>query len=116
MADDPYQVLGVERSDDLAHIRRAYLAQLRDHHPDVRPGDADAERRTRELNRAWEQVRARRAAPGGDVAPPPRPRRSTPAYSADQRAFRTAFTTASLRLALILFAFGLLLLLLALGR
>ena len=114
MADDPYQVLGVAPDADLAQIRRAYLAHLRVNHPDVRPGDADAEQRTRELNHAWEQVRRRRrnGASGYGTAgtPPTRGRPSTAAYSRARRDFRAAFTTATLRVALLMLAFGLLLL------
>jgi curved DNA-binding protein CbpA len=111
MADDPYQVLGVAPDADLAHIRRAYLAHLRVNHPDVRPGDAEAEQRTRELNHAWEQVSARRrtgaAGSGTDGAPQPRQRPSTVAYSHAHRDLRTAFTTATVRVALLVLAFGL---------
>lgn len=114
MADDPYTVLGVDPGADLSQIRRAYLAQLRASHPDLRPGDAAAEQRTRDLNRAWEQVRLRRAATPASTAPPPRPpTHATPqrrAYSAHRHDFRTAFTTATLRVALAVMAFGLLLL------
>lgn len=108
MPDDPYQVLGVDPRSDLAQIRRAYLAQLREHHPDLRPGDAAAEHRTRELNRAWEQVRRRGTGP--PMPPAPRPRARRPAYSGDQRSFRTAFTAATLRIALAMLALGLVLL------
>ena len=117
MSDDPYAVLGVEPSTDIAQIRKAYLAQLRQSHPDVRPGDTAAELRTRELNRAWEQVRNRRAsAPvqaAGSADPRcDRPDRSDvrPAYSHDQHRFRLAFTSATLRVALALVAIGLMLL------
>lgn len=115
MTDDPYRVLGVERDAEPAAIRRAYLAQLRANHPDVRPGDAAAEERTRRLNQAWDEIR--RQAPG-DVprAPAPSTRRSPAAraYSDQQRDFRAAFTTATLRIALVVVALGLVLL--ALGR
>jgi hypothetical protein len=114
MADDPYAVLGVEPSTDIAQIRKAYLAQLRRNHPDLRPGDTAAEQRTRELNRAWEQVRNRRpgaAAPSAVTADPRRDRRDIrPAYSHDQHRFRLAFTAATLRVALAVVAIGLMLL------
>lgn len=111
MADDPYRVLGVERGSDLAEIRRAYLARLRANHPDLRPGDRDAEERTRELNQAWERVRDRhgRASSSPPGAPQPRTRPETAAYSHHQRDFRSAFTAATLRVALIVLALGLVL-------
>ncbi|MBW3606687.1 MAG: J domain-containing protein [Actinobacteria bacterium] len=111
MADDPYQVLGVERDADPAAIRRAYLAQLRANHPDVRPGDAAAEERTRRLNQAWDEIR--RQAPGGvprTPAPLTRQQPAARAYSDQQRDFRAAFTTATLRIALAVVALGLVLL------
>lgn len=119
MPDDPYAVLGVEPGTDLADIRRAYLAQLRRNHPDVRPGDAAAEERTRALNWAWSQVRDRR--PAGARPAVARPPTATArgvaarrqASTQRQRAFRAAFTRATLRIALALMAFGLVLLALA---
>ncbi len=113
MADDPYRVLGIDRDADIAEIRRAYLAQLREHHPDLRPGDPAAEERTRELNRAWDQIRRRGSRPAA-ARPARRPPTSSSAYSHEQRAFRTAFTTATLRIAVAVVALGLVLI--ALGR
>ena len=109
MADDPYAVLGVDPGADLAELRRAYLRQLRLHHPDVRPGDAAAEQRTRELNRAWDQVKRRthRPRPAPSTA---RPRPPAHGYSHERHAFRVAFTSATLRVALALLALGLLIL------
>lgn len=119
MADDPYRVLGVDRDAAPATIRRAYLAQLRANHPDLRPDDGAAEERTRQLNRAWELIRRRTpGVPGSASAPSAastRPaRRVDAAYSHRQRDYRTAFTTATLRVALAVVALGLVLL--AFGR
>ncbi|CAN5904792.1 hypothetical protein BH23ACT10_BH23ACT10_21710 [soil metagenome] len=115
MADDPYRVLGVDRDAEPATIRRAYLAQLRANHPDLRPGDSAAEERTRQLNRAWELIRRRTPRVPGPVSAPgttsSRPaRRVDAAYSHRQRDYRTAFTTATLRVALAVVALGLVLL------
>lgn len=109
MADDPYHVLGVEQGTDLAQIRRAYLARLRANHPDVRPGDVEAEERTRQLNQAWEQVQARHGRGPSSQRGAPRARPAAAAYSRHQRDFRSAFTTATLRLALLVLALGLVL-------
>jgi len=111
MANDPYAILGVEPGTDIAQIRKAYLAQLRRNHPDLRPGDADAEQRTRELNHAWEQVRNRRAHAPAPASPTSLRRDVRAAYSADQHRFRLAFTSATLRVALAVVAIGLVLLL-----
>jgi hypothetical protein len=110
MADDPYDVLGVEPGTDIAQIRRAYLAQLRRSHPDLFPDDAAAEERTRELNRAWAEVtaRPRHPTPAAERVRPSR--QAHQAYSSDQRAFRAAFTTATLRVVLMVLAVGLALL------
>jgi hypothetical protein len=115
MADDPYDVLGVEPATDITQIRRAYLAQLRRSHPDLFPGDAAAEERTRQLNRAWAEVTVRhgRVAPAGTRTRPSR--QAQQAYSSDQRAFRTAFTTATLRVVLVVLAVGLALLAVQVG-
>lgn len=109
MADDPYAVLGADPSADMAQLRRAYLEQLRRSHPDLRPGDDAAEQRTRELNHAWEQICRRSNRPRSEQRPRPQ-RRPQPAYSNDQRDFRVAFTSATLRVALALLAVGFLLL------
>lgn len=109
MADDPYAVLGVDPGSDMAQLRRAYLAALRRNHPDLRPGDDAAAQRTRELNHAWEQIR-RRANRPQPAHRPRTPPRAQPAYSSDQRDFRVAFTSASLRVALAMLAFGFLVL------
>lgn len=115
MAEDPYRVLGVDRDADSAELRQAYLAQLRENHPDLRPGDAAAEERTRQLNQAWERIGRREPDPGASIRlDPARPRPAPPAYSHHQRDFRTAFTTATLRIALVVLALGLVLI--TLGR
>ena len=62
MNNDHYEVLGVEQDVDARTIRAAYLARMRVHHPDLRPGDAGE--RARQLNQAYEVLRdpVRRAA------------------------------------------------------
>ncbi len=51
---DYYQDLGVARDASQADIKRAYRKLARQHHPDVKPGDKDAERRFKEINEANE--------------------------------------------------------------
>jgi curved DNA-binding protein CbpA len=111
MADDPYDVLGVEPGTDITQIRRVYLNELRRSHPDLFPGDAAAEQRTRDLNRAWAEVSGRqvRGAPATGRRPAA-PRTPQPAYSDDRSDFRAAFTTATLRIVLAIVAIGLVLL------
>jgi len=51
---DYYEVLGVNRSDDQEEIKRAYRRLARQYHPDVNPGNKEAEERFKEINEAYE--------------------------------------------------------------
>jgi len=51
---DYYEVLGVPRSAGRDDIRKAYRRLARKYHPDLNPGDAEAERRFKELGEAYE--------------------------------------------------------------
>ncbi len=54
MADDPYQVLGVDRTADAAALRRAYRKLAKTLHPDVNPGDKAAEERFKQVAAAYD--------------------------------------------------------------
>ena len=51
---DYYEVLGVEKNADDAAIKRAYRQLAKKNHPDVNPGDKDAEERFKEINEAYQ--------------------------------------------------------------
>jgi curved DNA-binding protein len=51
---DYYDILGVGRDADEKEIKRAFRRLARKHHPDVNPGDPEAEERFKEINEAYE--------------------------------------------------------------
>ena len=60
----PYDVLGVARDANQQQIKRAYQQKMREYHPDRVAGAAKeiqqlAEKRAKELNAAYEQLRER---------------------------------------------------------
>ena len=50
---DYYEVLGVDRSADESAIKRAYRSLAKKYHPDVNPGDKEAEQKFKEVNEAY---------------------------------------------------------------
>ncbi len=55
MADkrDYYEVLGVERGADEATLKQAYRNLAKKYHPDLHPGDEEAEQKFKEVNEAY---------------------------------------------------------------
>ncbi|MBQ6594244.1 MAG: molecular chaperone DnaJ [Clostridia bacterium] len=51
---DYYEVLGVDRGADDATIKSAYRRLAKKNHPDVNPGDKEAEERFKEINEAYQ--------------------------------------------------------------
>lgn len=52
--DDPYRLLGVARDASAEDVRRAFRAAAKQSHPDLHPGDKDAEARFKALSAANE--------------------------------------------------------------
>lgn len=61
---DPYRVLGVSRGATEADLKRAYLRAAKAYHPDMNPGDKNAQQRFQNVAKAYDLLRdpQRRAA------------------------------------------------------
>lgn len=121
MAPDHYAVLGVAPDARHAEIRTAYRSLMRANHPDLRPGDPSAEELSRRLTAAWAVLgkpsrraaydRTRQAAQPRMPMPARGDDASVAAYSPAGSDYRRAFHLASLKVAVAVFALGLVLLL-----
>src|SRR5262249_44562712 len=53
-SQDLYKALGVKRDASADEIKRAYRKLARRHHPDVNPGNKEAEERFKEISHAYD--------------------------------------------------------------
>ena len=51
---DYYEVLGVDKNATEADIKKAYRSLAKKYHPDINPGNAEAEAKFKEVNEAYE--------------------------------------------------------------
>ena len=51
---DYYEVLGLSKGADEASIKKAYRTMAKKYHPDLNPGDAEAEAKFKEVNEAYD--------------------------------------------------------------
>ena len=49
---DYYEVLGVDKNADEATIKKAYRQLAKKYHPDMNPGDKEAEKKCKEASEA----------------------------------------------------------------
>ncbi len=94
---DPYEILGVQKTDSANAIRAAYRKLAKKHHPDLNPGNAEAEERFKEISAAYELLsdadkRARydhgEIDAAGNEVPPQRPFYRDYADAAGQHHYR----------------------------
>ena len=57
---DPYQVLGISPTASEDEIAKAYRKLAKKYHPDLNPGNKEAEKKMREVNAAYEQIRTQK--------------------------------------------------------
>jgi len=56
MIDNPYQVLGIDRSATQEEIKKAYRKKAKEYHPDLHPDDPNAARKMNEVNEAYDML------------------------------------------------------------
>jgi DnaJ-class molecular chaperone len=54
--EDPYKILGVSKDATLADIKKAYRGFAKKHHPDLNPGNKEAEAKFKAASHAFDQI------------------------------------------------------------
>lgn len=55
---DPYEVLGLSHGASDEEVKKAYRALAKKYHPDLNPGDKVAEEKMKEINAAYDRIKA----------------------------------------------------------
>ncbi len=53
---DPYKILGVAKTASLDEIKKAYRKLAKGHHPDLNPGNVEAEKKFKEISHAFDLI------------------------------------------------------------
>jgi DnaJ-class molecular chaperone len=83
LSADPYEVLGVKRDASQEDIQRAYRALAKKLHPDLNPGNKQAEERFKEVSAAYDLIgdpQKRRRFDSGEIDASGAPRQQQPYY------------------------------------
>lgn len=62
---DPYEVLGISRGASDDEVKKAYRAQCKKWHPDLNPGNPQAEERFKEVQTAYDAITKGETGPAG---------------------------------------------------
>lgn len=54
---DPYEVLGLQRGATDEEVKKAYRQLAKKYHPDINPGDQQAEEKMKEINAAYDAIK-----------------------------------------------------------
>ncbi|MBQ2865172.1 MAG: J domain-containing protein [Clostridia bacterium] len=55
---DPYKVLGISPDATDEEVKKAYRKMAKKYHPDLNPGDKDAEQKMKEINEAYDRIKS----------------------------------------------------------
>ena len=53
---DPYEVLGLDRNATDEQVKKAYRTMAKKYHPDLNPGDKNAEAKMKDINEAYDRI------------------------------------------------------------
>ena len=55
---DPYEDLGLDRNATDEQVKKAYRTMAKKYHPDLNPGDKNAEAKMKEINEAYDRIKS----------------------------------------------------------